>query len=133
MRHNFLIVALFLSSFSVQADSTHDQAIVNDAVVEVSKQLQDPNARQKLINQNAESKKAHSQAIEVVGEQNQDEIYAISADILPLLFKEAGNPEQASLMLQQASANPKEFFDRLPAETKEKIRKLSAKVKPSAP
>lgn len=116
---------LFFTPFSSFAGS--DQDLLDEAVADTQKMMKDNQKRQELL-QDQKAKDADKAASSVVGSENMNEIYGISADILPLLIKEQGSPDKAAAYLEAIQRNPAEFLQKLPPEIQAKIKNLSSKV-----
>lgn len=121
-----LVTALPVTAFA------NDDAVKNKGVEITADQLRNKDSRKALINHDEKSKDADKAAMSTVGEKNTDEMYNISADILPILFKDK-TPEQVVALLQEAQNDPKKFYESLPADTKKKIHELASKVESKGP
>ncbi len=87
-----------------------------------------------LRNQSCESAKtdvgmaADLKALEAVGGNigGKQALYSISADIMPVLEKQAGGDAlKMQEIIQKAQANPEGFFNSLPADLQAKIKNVS--------
>lgn len=125
-----LVYALFASLLFFTPAFTlagSEEELLNEAVSDTQKMMKDSQKRQNLL-QDQKAKDADKAASAVVGSENMNEIYGISADILPRLMKEQGSPEKAAAYLEAIQRNPAEFLQNLPPEIQEKIKGLSSKV-----
>lgn len=118
------ILFVLLLSLNVFADAEDD--LVNDAVLDTQAKLKSAERGQLL--QTNDAKKVNDQALDLVGKESLNETYALSADILPILMQQAGSPEKAAQMLEDAKKNPEEFYKKLPPEIQAKISGLAGKV-----
>lgn len=99
---------------------------VDDAVLKTQEDLRSRDRSKLLDTQKARA--ADQKARQTVGSENIDQAYAISADILPLLMKEAGSPENAAALLEKAQRDPAGFLKSLPPEIQQQIKDLANKV-----
>lgn len=99
---------------------------VDDAVLKTQQDLRNSD-RSKMIN-TPKAKLADQNLNQTVGSKNADQAYAISADILHLLMKQAGSPEEAAKLLQKAQQDPAGFLKSLPPEIQQQIKDLAGKV-----
>jgi hypothetical protein len=90
-----------------------------------------------LKNQNCESalssagQAADQKALEAVGGNaaNKQELYNISAEIMPILIQQTdGDPVKMQALMQKALNDPEAFFNSLPADTRAKISNLANTV-----
>ncbi|MES3036729.1 MAG: hypothetical protein V4736_02370 [Bdellovibrionota bacterium] len=123
-----LLAALLFLSVNAFANGQSDDDLVKEAVADTSGKMKDPKAREALINHDAGAKRANEGVVNVVGTKGADELYGISAEIIPLLFKEGQTPEEAMAMLKKAQGNPAEFLKSLPPDVQKKIRDLAGKT-----
>jgi len=121
-----LLTFLFVLFLSLNLFADADDDLVNDAVLDTQAKMKSAERGQLL--QSNDAKKANDQAIDLVGKESLNETYALSADILPVLIQQAGSPEKAAQMLEDAKKNPEEFFKKLPPEIQAKISGLAGKV-----
>ena len=115
-------VLIFCFLFSVGASASE----VEDAVSKTQQDLRSDD-RSKLLN-TPKAQGADLKARQTVGAENIDQVYAISADILPTLMKQAGTPEAAAAMLEKAKTDPAGFLKSLPPEIQQQIKDLSRKI-----
>lgn len=103
---------------------------IDQAISEASADLTDKARRQKILNKDANANKADAYAAGVTGGgAHQEELYAISAEILPEIAKMAENdPAKMAALLQEAQKNPEAFYKKLPAEKRKRIQELSKKI-----
>jgi hypothetical protein len=105
---------------------------VRSATQKAQEVLTDPTQRNEALN-TPEAKRAHERVEALSGgsPQHQQEIYEISASILPILLEMAQNdPAKAQELLVQAQKDPKGFFERLPAAERKKIQDLASRLAP---
>lgn len=90
-----------------------------------------------LRNQNCDAAKssagqaADQKALEAVGgnASNKQELYNISADIMPILVQQTdGDPEKMQALMLKAQTDPEGFFNALPPDIKAKIKNLASTV-----
>ena len=103
---------------------------VVDPLKETQKVLRDKDKREKAVQEGGDNaKKADAYAEKVVGSENKDDIYDLSADLMAVLDKETGgDPEKMLKILAEAGQNPEAFYQRFPAAQKEKFKKLIEKM-----
>lgn len=100
------------------------------ALDKVQKMLVTPDERNKAINETQGADAAHQDAINAVGSENIDELYAISSIIMADLTRKAnGDVIKMQTMLSKAKSDPKSFFEGLSPAAKNAIKKLAPKVK----
>jgi hypothetical protein len=71
---------------------------------------------------------ADQKALNAVGGNaaNKQELYNLSAEIMPLLVQQTGgDPEKMQALIQKALADPEAFFNSLPADTRAQIKNLA--------
>ena len=123
-----LIQLFYLNRPWAQPLSTdQDKKNSQEAISETQNQMKDPLKREQLI-QSHEAKKADRAATSVVGSENIDEIYAISADILPLIIQKNDDTQNSENALEKAQRNPAQFLQELPPEIQNRIQSLSQTV-----
>ncbi len=130
------ILCCLLLSLTTTADADQTSSQVVDPLKETQQVLRNQSERQKAIGELGENaKSADAYAEKVVGRENKDSIYDISADLMELLQTESGgDPDKMMKILSEAQKNPEEFYNRFPAAQKEKIQRLIDKMpKPSKP
>lgn len=98
-----------------------------EAASEAQALMKNSSERQQLL-QTSEAKKADQEATAVVGSENVNEIYGISADILPIILKKNDDTQSAENYLEKAQRNPAQFLQELPPEIQNRIKSLSQKV-----
>lgn len=104
-----------------------DDQLMQEAVADTQGKMKSPTQRKELL-QSKEAKKANLDASNTVGSENIDELYAITAEILPLLMEKNGDTEKAAQYLEKMKRNPAQFLQELPPDIKAKIKALSMKV-----
>lgn len=119
-----LTTIVFLFTITCYADS--DEQLFREAVHDTQKKMNSPEARKSLI-KTSEAQKANSNAEMLVGNENIDEIYSLSAQILPTLSK-SGDPEEVAKVLEKAQRNPAEFLQSLPPEIQAHIKSFAQKI-----
>lgn len=110
----------FLWIFVALAEST--------PVQKAQKDLKDKKSREETIKQGGiNAKRADDFATDLMGnEKNKDELYEISAEILPYINeKSGGDPAKMKTLLEEYQKNPEAFYKDLPESTRQKIKKLS--------
>jgi len=90
-----------------------------------------------LRNQTCEAAKssagqaADQKALEAVGSNaaNKQELYNISADIMPILMQQTGgDPEKMQLLMLKAQTDPERFLNSLPPDVQAKIKNIAKTV-----
>jgi len=90
-----------------------------------------------LRNQTCEAAKssagqaADQKALEAVGSNaaNKQELYNISADIMPILMQQTGgDPEKMQLLMLKAQTDPEKFLNSLPPDVQAKIKNIAKTV-----
>jgi uncharacterized iron-regulated membrane protein len=90
-----------------------------------------------LRNQTCEAAKssagqaADQKALEAVGGNaaNKQELYNISADIMPILIQQTGgDPEKMQLFMLKAQTDPEKFLNSLPLDVQAKIKNIAKTV-----
>ena len=100
------------------------------ALEQVQKMLITPTDRAAAIANSPGADAAHSNALNMVGSENIEEIYAISAIVMADLTKSAkGDPIKMQAILDKAKAGPKAFFQSLSPASISAIKKLAPKIK----
>ena len=100
------------------------------ALEQVQKMLVTPSDRATAIANSPGAGAAHSNALNTVGSENIEELYAISAIVMADLTKSAnGDPIKMQAILDKAKADPKAFFQSLSPASISAIKKLAPKVK----
>jgi len=96
-------------------------------------QLDDPQARQALIDQDPKSRAMHNQVSSFAGsEENTNEVYRIASKVLEKIAQDAGgDPEKMMLLLAEAQKNPEAFARNLTPDQQAAIRQLAAQIEQS--
>lgn len=119
-------IALLIAALSVQADEAMDSAL---------QQTQDCLRQQNCASANTDAGKAAAQkALEAVdgNADNMQELYTISADIMPILLQQTGgDPAKMQAIMQNAQANPEAFLNSLPQAVQAKIKNAATTVEKS--
>lgn len=118
--------SLMFSVLSVKAEEDMDGAIKN-----TQKVLTNKSEREKITQKDSNAKSVSEQVKNLSGGDTatEEETYAIAAEILPVIQKEAGNdPNKLMQLMAEAQANPQKFIDKLPKAQQDKIKALAAKV-----
>lgn len=123
-----LIFSLLISLSSFAQTSAEQTAAVKDAQNTIS----DPAKRKEIIANDPKAKSVDDMVSKLAGE-NSGELYALSADILPILMEmNQDNPEKALESLSSYSKDPASFMSSLPPNIRERIEKLSKKIEGKA-
>ena len=128
---NFILKTMLLSVVSLNLFAAEDfDKASREAVEEVQHNMTNVSAREKSINENANTRAADRQLTELVGNGAlKQESYQLSADIFKYLIdKHAGDPVKAQEELLKAMKDPKAFLGTLPDNYKDKIRQIAAEV-----
>lgn len=116
-----------LFSLSAMALDGADQ----EATTKTQELLKSKDARQKTIEKSEDAKKAnaHLQGLTGGDEKLSQEIYELSAEIMPTLVEKSGGDSKKMLELMK---NPEAFANSWTPEQKEKLKRLAEKLQ-SAP
>lgn len=129
------ILALFavLSLSLLLTPQTRADDDLDKATQEASVDLTDKSRRQEILKKDSKAKAADNFAASVTGGgAHQEELYAISAEILPEITKMAdGDPAKMATLMQEAQKNPEAFYRKLPADKRKRIQELSKKIEAS--
>jgi len=128
---NFILKTILFSLVSLNLWAAEDFGKASrEAVEEVQHNMTNVSAREKSINENANTRAADRQLTELVGNGAlKQESYQLSADIFKYLIdKHAGDPIKAQEELLKAMKDPKAFLGTLPDNYKDKIRQIAAEV-----
>lgn len=100
--------------------------IKNEALQETKRQMRNPEARQAIIKNDKEAKKADTlTTITVMGNKDyKEEMYAISAEILDWVVQQE-NPEK---LMERYKADPVSFLKDMPASQAQKIKNLAEQI-----
>jgi hypothetical protein len=128
-----LVLSLSLISPFAFANNKSDSesALIQEAIKDTEAKMSNPQEREKLIQQDASSKKAHQQVLEFTGgdKKQTDDLYSAAASILGTQkFK---NQEEMLAWMQKAQKNPKEFYEGLSPEQKKKISEIADQIEES--
>lgn len=134
MRQLIWIPILLSFSWGALAQSQSEKEMLHEAVQKTQSDMSDRKTRKTLIDTPA-AKKADSDAKALLGEDPKmvDEIYSISADILPHLADAGGSPEKMAELAEKIRTNPQAFFDSLTPEQKKRIQELAKKIENKGP
>lgn len=123
MKKIFAFILLFsIPSFSQSSDES--KAAIKDA----QNVIKDPAKRKEIIADDAKTKSVDDMVTKLAGDDSA-ELYALSADILPILMEmNKDNPEKALESLASYSKDPASFMRSLPPNIRERIEKLSKKI-----
>ncbi len=120
-----LAFSLFISipSFSQKSPESSSTAI-KDA----QNTLNNPAKIKEITAEDPKAKQVDDMVTKLAGEDSK-ELYAISADILPVLMEmNKDNPEKALESLSLYSKDPASFLASLPPNLRDRIQKLSKKI-----
>jgi len=119
--HKILIIAILLSPVYTMADDT-------DAVQQTQDLLRNTPKAQQVLRQSPQGQQVNANITKVVGNGNQDEVYAAAAAMFPDLYKMAnGDPEKMQQILTLALQNPEAFANGLSESNKQLIHNIAAK------
>lgn len=119
-----ILSTLLLCAFSF-AHSSDDS---KEAIKDVQKTLKDPAKIKEITAEDAKAKQIDDMINKLAGDDSK-ELYAISADILPILMEmNKDNPERALELLAAYSKDPGSFLASLPPNIRERIQKVSKKI-----
>lgn len=124
----FILTSSFIFSNAsfAQSDQSTDKALK-----ETQDLLRDKSQRDELMKKDSKAKAADSKVNAVTGGDtaNNQKLYDISADIMPVLMQAVGNdPTKAMELLQKAQTDPEGFYKGLPPEIREKIRGVASDI-----
>lgn len=126
----FLFLFLF-SSTKMLAQQNNSSSGVDPhsekALQQTLQMLNDPQQRMKAVNQSPQAQKAHQQALDLAGnEENLGEIYNLSGQLLQNVAKDAnGDPQKMREALQKAMRDPAAFAQSLTPAQKQQLKKLA--------
>lgn len=111
-------------------ESSFDEALKANALKQTQETLTDPKKVNDIISKDPAAQIVHKNSKDIAGsDENVREMYAISADILPVLMEmNQDNPDKALESLSAYSKDPAKFLKSLPANIRERIEKLGKKV-----
>lgn len=111
-------------------------SIANDAptaIKDTQKTLTDPAKIKEITSADPKAKEVDDMVTKLAGDDSK-ELYALSADILPILMEmNKDNPEKALESLASYSKDPASFLASLPPNIRERIQKLSKKIEGKQP
>lgn len=123
MKKLIISVVLF-SLFSIAQTPTDSATAIKDA----QNTLNNPAKIKEITAEDPNAKKVDDMVTKLAGDDSK-ELYAISADILPILMEmNKDNPEKALEALGSYSKDPGGFLATLPPNIRERIQKLSKKI-----
>lgn len=138
MKNVFLIFLICITFNSLgwahdahsSAPSEEDKASFDEAAKKTQEMMKDKEARKKFIKETKGAGQADSAAASVAGsEENLDEMYSISADLVSVIGEQAGgDPEKMKELLMKAQKDPAGFLKSLPPEQRKKISGLAKKI-----
>lgn len=121
----YFFLALSQPSFSEEKSTS--------AISDTQKTLNDPAKIKEINAADPKAKEVDDMVNKLAGEDSK-EIYALSADILPILMEmNKDNPEKALESLASYSKDPASFLASLPPNIRERIQKLSKKIEDKQP
>lgn len=119
-----IVFALLISLSSFAESPSGHSAAMKDAQNSIS----DPAKRKEIIANDPKAKSVDDMVSKLAGEDS-GELYALSAEILPILMEmNQDNPEKALESLTSYSKDPATFMSSLPPNIRERIEKLSKKI-----
>lgn len=122
---NKLISSVLLFSLFSIAQTPTDSAT---AIIDAQNTLNNPAKIKEITAEDPNAKKVDDMVTKLAGDDSK-ELYAISADILPILMEmNKDNPEKALESLASYSKDPGGFLASLPPNIRERIQKLSKKI-----
>lgn len=125
------LLCLTLASFVTStAWSKSDKEVNEEALKNTQDLLKNPTERQKALNTPA-ARQSVEQLKNLTGgdAQIEQEIWELSADLMPILLEESkGDPQKMTKLLQEMKANPLSFADKFSGAQKEKLRKIAEKI-----
>jgi hypothetical protein len=127
MNVKYLAMILILAT-ATPCFSADDDTIMLKAIDDTKNMMKNPSQRKEMLSTPSASS-ANSKVEQLVGAENMNDIYSVSADILPIILKEAnGDPAKALQILQQSQRNPAEFLKNLPASEQNKVKAIADKI-----
>jgi hypothetical protein len=128
----YLIAILAMTLFAHPTFAADQDPAMNDAIADTQRMLQDKSARDAQIKKDPHAQKADQDVSAAVGgsKEGSDKVYQMSAEILPMLSKQAnGDPDKMAKLLEEAQKNPEKFYNSLSPELKDKVRDLANEKK----
>lgn len=123
-----LLKASLMTLASLFAIAFAEDPQLEQAIKDTQSKLNDPQSRNKLIQQDDKSKKTHQQVLDLTGNNKQqtDDIYSSAAGILGnQKFK---SQEEMVKWIEKAQKNPTEFYNNLTDEQKKKISEIAHQI-----
>lgn len=135
MKFFFILMVYCVCAFANGDEYNDFNSEQNDPLKQTQQLLRSAKERQVVIESSQNAKQADEYARQVVGEQNKEEVYDISASLMAWLMQQAqDNPDKANEILLKAQSDPVQFYRSIPQSERDRIRNLSQKVpKPNQP
>lgn len=129
MVRKFHIAISFVFLFALSSIANDSPAAIKDT----QKILTDPAKIKEITSADPKAKEVDDMVTKLAGDDSK-ELYALSADILPILMEmNKDNPEKALESLASYSKDPASFLASLPPNIRERIQKLSKKIEGKQP
>ncbi|MBP6300285.1 MAG: hypothetical protein KA365_07730 [Arenimonas sp.] len=122
---NQVIFLILIGLFCHNANATNELSIALQQTQECLKKQNCDSAK------SSAGQAADQKALDAVGGNaaNKQELYNLSAEILPILVQQtSGDPEKMQALIQKALTDPEAFFNSLPADTQAQIKNLANTV-----
>jgi hypothetical protein len=125
--------ALFAFTFAITTNAGSPDAASTSALADTQTMLQNPAQREKLIDNSQSAQTVDAQVKSLAGnQQNTDEMYKISGQVLEDLVKETGgDPVKMMQIMNQAQTNPDSLMDHLSKESKDSIHSVTTTIENS--
>jgi hypothetical protein len=125
------VLSIHLSAYGAGSGQNDDDKLVDDAIKSTQDMLKSDSKRQEFIKNNPSAKSANDSvsAVTFGDSGHSQQIYNISADVLPEIMKMVGNdPSKAAALLEKAKSNPEEFLKSLPASVRKQIQDVAGSI-----
>lgn len=103
----------------------------SDALMETQSLLRDPVRVQNeaLITQDAQNADRNASIVTLGKPELKQDLYNISADLMSWIVEATqGDPAKMQQFVKDAAANPRAFYEKMPASERTKIKSLSEKI-----
>ena len=127
IRYLFILLTAMLTALSTsQALGASEEQINAEALQKTQALLRDPNQRAKAASDSSKAAASMKSTESLVGKENSQETYELSADIFANLVKSSNGDPSASI--ESIQKNPEEFYKSLTPEQQARIHELSKKI-----
>ena len=136
MGMNLLLSLFVLTVAGADGDKENKMdAASQQALVQTQQLLKDPKARKEAMAKDPKAKATDENVKRVAGsEENSEEMYDLSADIMETITKQAnGDPEKMQNLVMDALKDPAAFAARFSPAQKAKLKAIAEKAPDPAP